>query len=149
MQDRIAINDHMTVGTQPTEAQLAELKQQGFKTIVNLRQPDEPEQPLAPDAEGEKVRELGMHYVHIPVSEKAMKPEQVDEFRKHLAALPAPVYVHCRKGKRAGAFAMMHASVEAGASGDQTLQQAEQMGFECDVPEIKEFVKRYIDSHRK
>ena len=148
MQDRMKISDAVTVGGQPAEGQLADLASGGFKTVVNLRTPGEPEQPLSPDAEGEKVRALGMEYLHIPVSTKDMRAEQVDEFREKLAALPKPAFVHCHRGKRAGAFVMMGAAADHGMTGDQTLRQAEQMGFECDQPALKEFVKGYVDQRR-
>jgi protein tyrosine phosphatase (PTP) superfamily phosphohydrolase (DUF442 family) len=35
MQDRMNINDAVTVGAQPTEGQLAELARAGFRTVVN------------------------------------------------------------------------------------------------------------------
>jgi uncharacterized protein (TIGR01244 family) len=146
--DRIKINERITVGAQPGEEQLGGLAREGFKSIINLRTAGEPEQPLSPEQEGERVRAEGMEYVHIPVSTKEMKAEQVDQFRRELGRLPGPVFVHCHKGKRAGAFAMMHTAVEADMTGEQTLQRAEQMGFECDTPELKEFVTGYIDRHR-
>jgi uncharacterized protein (TIGR01244 family) len=149
MQQSMKINDDVTVGGQPDDGQLAELARGGFKAVVNLRTAGEQDQPLSPEAEGERVRALGMEYAHLPVSTKDMRPEQVDEFRERLAALPKPAFVHCHRGKRAGAFVMMGVAVEQGMSGDQTLQQAEQMGFQCDQPELKEFVKGYVDRDRK
>lgn len=149
MQESMKINDAVTVGGQPDEGRLAELARAGFKSVVNLRTHGEQEQLLAPEEEGERVRALGMDYVHLPVSTKDMRPEQVDEFRERLAALPKPAFVHCHRGKRAGAFVMMGVAVEQGMSGDQTLQQAERMGFQCDQPELKEFVKGYVDRNRK
>ena len=149
MEGPMRINEQLTVGPQPTEEQLKQLATEGFKSVVNLRMPGEEEQPLSPDQEGEKVRALGMQYLHIPVSKKAMQPEQVDSFRQEISRLPEPVFVHCHLGKRAGALVMMHTACEAGMSGDQTLERAEQMGFECDVPELKEFVQGYVDWSRK
>ena len=149
MQESMKINDAVTVGGQPDEGRLAELARGGFKAVVNLRTAGEQDQPLSPEAEGEKVRALGMEYFHLPVSAKDMTPEQVDQFRERLAALPRPVFAHCHRGKRAGAFVMMGVAVEQGMSGDQTLQQAEKMGFQCDQPELEEFVKGYVDRHRK
>lgn len=149
MQQSMKINDAVTVGGQPDDGQLAELARGGFKAVVNLRTAGEQDQPLSPEAEGERVRALGMEYVHLPVSTKDMRPEQVDEFCQKLAALPKPVFAHCHRGKRAGAFVMMGVAVEQGMSGDETLQQAERMGFQCDQPELKEFVKVYVDRNRK
>lgn len=147
MQERIKLNDQITVGAQPTEEQLGELQRSGCKTVINLRTAGEDEQPLSPEAEGERVRAQGMEYRHLPVSIEAMGPELVDRFREEIEAVPGPVFVHCKSGMRAGAFSMMHLAVEQGWSGEDTLQKAEQMGFECKQPELKEFVKGYIDGH--
>ena len=149
MEGPMRINEQLTVGPQPTEEQLKHIAEEGFKSVVNLRMPGEEEQPLSPDEEGVRVRSLGMEYLHIPVSKKVMQPEQVDSFRQEISRLPEPVFVHCHLGKRAGALVMMHTACEAGMSGDQTLERAEQMGFECDVPQLREFVKGYIDRSGK
>ena len=149
MQQRMKLNEQITVGAQPTEQQLPELQRGGFRTVINLRTAGEEEQPLPPEAEGERVREQGMEYRHLPVSMEAMGPELVDRFRQELEAAPEPVFVHCKSGTRAGAFSMMHLAVQAGWSGADTLQKAEEMGFECKQPELKEFVKRYIDGHQQ
>lgn len=149
MQDRMKISDQITVGAQPTEEKIPQLAREGFKSVINLRTVGEKEQPLSPEEEGAKVKAAGMSYLHIPVSSQAMSPEQVDQFREELTRQPGPVFVHCHKGKRAGAFAMMHAAVGAGWSGEETLQKAEQMGFACDQPALKDFVKGYIDRNRK
>ena len=149
MEGPMRINEQLTVGPQPTEEQLKQLATEGFKSVVNLRIPGEEEQPLSPDEEGVRVRSLGMQYLHIPVSKKAMQLEQVDSFRQEIRRLPEPVFVHCHLGKRAGALVMMHTACEAGMSGDQTLERAEQMGFECDVPQLREFVKGYVDRSGK
>lgn len=145
MSERRKINDRVTVGAQVSEEEVKRLPREGFRTVVNLRESGEQDQPVSPDDERKMVEAAGMTYLHIPVSGKDMKPEQVDRFRQELKAQPGPVFVHCHKGKRAGAFAMMAAAVEQGWSGDQTLQTAEQMGFKCDTPQLKEFVKGYVD----
>ena len=149
MEQVMKISDQVTVGAQPSEDQIQQLGTQGFKSVVNFRTEGEEDQPLSPKAEGEKVKAAGMTYLHVPVSMKSMGPEQVDQFREQYAALPKPVFAHCKSGKRAGAMVMMHMAVEQGMTGEQTLQQAEKMGFECDQPELKEFVKSYVDGHAK
>lgn len=145
--NRIRINEQVTVGPQPSEEELKELKQEGFRTVINFREPGEEDQPLTPDAEEARVRALGMEYLHVPVSQDAMETEQVDRFRDQFRRAAKPVYAHCKTGKRAGAFVMMHAASEQGMSGDQALQQAQDMGFECDVESLKQFVKQYVDEH--
>lgn len=141
------INDQVTVGGQPTEEELRKLAQQGFLSVVNFRTEGEEDQPLSPQAEGEKVSAAGMDYLHIPVSLEAMGPELVDQFREKLTELPKPVFAHCKSGKRAGAMVVMDMAVEQGMTGEQTLQKAKEMGFECDQPELEQFVQSYVDSH--
>jgi len=141
------INGEVSVGAQPLEEELHKLSQQKFKSVVNFRTDGEEEQPLSPKAEGEKVEAAGMQYLHIPVSMKSMGTELVDQFREKFAELPKPVFAHCKSGKRAGAMVMMHMAAEQGMTGDQTLQQAKEMGFECDQPQLETFVREYVDSH--
>lgn len=147
MPNKMKINDQVTVGPQPSVEEIAQLSQEGFQTVVNFRTEGEDEQPLSPAAEGEKVESAGMKYLNIPVSMDSMSPKQVDQFRSQFTDLPKPVFAHCKSGKRAGAMVMMHMAVEQGMSGDQTLQKAEEMGFECDKEELRTFVKNYVDSH--
>lgn len=149
MQNVMKINDQITVGAQPSEEQIKELREEEFKTVVNFRTESEEDQPLSPQAEGEKTKEWGMDYYHLPVSKESMSPGVVDQFRQKFTELPKPVFAHCSKGKRAGAMIMMHIASEQGMTGEQTLQKAEEMGFECDQPELVEFVKSYVDSHTK
>lgn len=148
MTQHMQINEQITVGGQPAEGEIKQLAQDGFKTVVNLRTEGEEDQPLSPTAEGDKVRESGMEYVHFPVSKDEMSPELADEFRQRFPSFDAPVFVHCGSGKRAGAFVVMDKAIKQGWSGEDTLKQAEEMGFECKVPEIKEFVKSYVDSRQ-
>ncbi len=42
------ISDQVTVGPQPSEAELQKLTQQGSKSIINLRTEGEEDQPLSP-----------------------------------------------------------------------------------------------------
>lgn len=147
MNHALQLNNELTVGPQPTPADLDQFAENGIQSVINLRNEGEDDQPLGPDAEAEAVKSRGMTYLHLPVSTGSVSHATVDEFRRALDELPKPVLVHCKSGKRAGAFAMMHLAAERGMSGEKTLEQAEQLGFECDQPQLKEFVKEYVDSH--
>ena len=149
MDNLMKINDQITVGPQPNRDEIYEFGNEGFKTIVNFRTANEEGMPFTPQAEGEAVESAGMHYCHIPVSMSLLDEQQVDEFREQFESLPKPIFAHCKSGKRAGAMAMMETALEQGMDGDQTLQKAEEMGFQCDKPELKDFVKRYVDTHHK
>lgn len=143
------ISENVTVGPQPSEEELQQLPQQGFQSVINFRTSGEDEQPLSPEQEGERVRSSGMSYLHIPVSMDAMETETVNQFRRQFRELPKPAYAHCKSGKRAGAMVMMHMASESGMSGEETVKKADEMGFECDKPELIDFVKSYVDTHAK
>lgn len=147
MAERMKVNDEVTVGPQPAEAEIRQLQGEGFKSVVNFRTDGEEDQPLSPDDEASVVESAGMKYLNIPVSMQSMGPDLVDRFRAKYAELPKPVFAHCKSGKRAGAMVMMHVAVEQGMSGEETLQQAKEMGFECDQPQLEQFVRQYVDSH--
>jgi uncharacterized protein (TIGR01244 family) len=146
MDNAVRINAEVSVGPQPTEAQLLELKQQGFQTIINFRNEGEEDQPLTPEIEGEKVKTLGMDYLHFPASIETMTPQAVDYFRKQYALVPHPAFAHCRLGQRAAAMILMHVASEQGLSGDQALQKARDSGYEFDRDELKAIVRDYVNS---
>ena len=143
------INDEVTVGGQPSEEQLQELAQQGFKSVVNFRTEGEADQPVSPSEEGAQAKSAGLEYLHLPVSMQTLDAGTVDQFRQRYRELPKPIFAHCKGGTRAGAMVMMHLAKEQGLTGQQTLQQAEQMGFKCDQPAIKQFVQQYVDGPTK
>jgi uncharacterized protein (TIGR01244 family) len=142
------IDDEVSVGGQLNVNQLRQLAAEGFKTVVNLQTDGEANQLLSAEIEGRKARVFGLQYDHFPVSMTTMSPEKVDEFRQRLKKWLRPVFVHCSTGKRAGAFVMMDRAIKQGWTGDDTLAEAARMGFDCDVAEIKAFVKDYVDSRR-
>lgn len=145
MPERIKINDEITIGSQPESDEISRLAADDFQSVINFRTKDEQDQPLSPDAERELVESAVMTYLHFPVSMASMKHGTVDTFREQLKSLPKPLFAHCKSGKRAGAMMMMHVAIEENMSGEQTLQKAEAMGFECDVPELKQFVRSYVN----
>lgn len=145
MENTKKINEMITVGPQPSKEELGQLREDGFASVANLRTAGEKDQPMSPQQEGQEAKRLGMTFHHEPVDEKQMNEEQVDRFRAKLEELPKPVYVHCKSGMRAGAFVMMDQAVKQGMSGQETLETAEEMGFECKQPELKKFVTNYVN----
>jgi len=143
------VAEDIYVGAQPQAGEIEQLAQLGIRTVINLRVSNEENEALAPENEAKLVRDQGMEYVHLPVVVDQIRPEQVDDFRNFVHTLEHPVFVHCKGGTRAGAFAMMHCAVEEGWSGEQTLEEATKAGFKCDQPALKQFITQYVDSHER
>ena len=80
---------------------LAEIANQGYKSVINNRPDGEggPDQPsnASIQAEAEK---LGLHYAYLPVISGAFTPEQVIEMARLLKTMPGPILAFCRSGAR-------------------------------------------------
>jgi len=79
---------------------VAQLKEEGFRTIINNR-PDGEEsgQPAAAIIRDE-AKHHDIDYVHQPVATSAIAAKDVAEFERHVAAAAKPVLAHCRSGTR-------------------------------------------------
>jgi uncharacterized protein (TIGR01244 family) len=149
MEKRIAINDQVTVGPQPTVEEIKQLARDGFQSVINLRVQDEEKNEIPPHIEGTLVRDEDMEYVHIPISMKQILHEQIATFRQAITNLHHPIYVHCASGQRAAALAVMDEAIRRDWSGEQALEQAREMGCKCDAPGLQDFVKNYVDQERQ
>jgi uncharacterized protein (TIGR01244 family) len=141
-----AITPQITIGDQPTEADLARLKAEGYAGVVNLRNDGEPEQPLSTAVEGDKVRALGMDYIQMgvggtPLTETGVKAvcDFIDYHGK--------VMVHCRKGGRAAAIVLIHQARVNGWSAAEAAAKGRGLGLEVDGG-LRSIVETYLDDHR-
>ena len=142
------INSEISIGAQPTANDLKQLKNEGFRSVINLRRSDEPS-PLNPEQEAQEVRALGMDYQHIPVSPQNLSGDEADKFDEAMRSLPKPVFIHCQGGTRAGAFSLMHLGREKGWTGELAFQEGEKAGFKCESPALKQFVTSQLDRSKK
>lgn len=115
-----AVDDRLGTSGQPTEAQLADIAQAGFQTVINLALHDDPRYSL-PDEAG-AVRALGMEYVHIPVQFKA--PAQAD-LLAFCDAMDANrdrrLWVHCAANMRVTAFLGLYRVLRLGWPRDRAF----------------------------
>jgi uncharacterized protein (TIGR01244 family) len=98
----VSVGDDMFIGGQPTEKALRDLRAKGVTTVVNLRMPEE--MARVGFDEAALVKELGMHYVHIPMRGTATNPygpTQLDAFVAALDAADGKVLLHCTVAWRA------------------------------------------------
>ena len=141
------INDNISVATfDPNENSFKTFADKGFKSVINLQTEDE-EQNVSSKKEETLANDNSLNYKHFGVSKDNLSQSMVDNFRQELESLPTPIVVHCKSGKRSGAFVMMHIGCQKNMSGEEVIEQAENMGFECDVPELELFLKKYVNEH--
>jgi uncharacterized protein (TIGR01244 family) len=136
----------ITIGDQPTEADLAQLKVEGYVGVVNLRNDGEPEQPLSTSEEGAVVRDLGMDYLHHGVGAAPLSAAgvtAVSDFIDRHAQGPDKVLLHCRKGGRAVAVLLLHQARANNWSADEVIAKGKAVGLEVDGG-LKTLVETYL-----
>jgi uncharacterized protein (TIGR01244 family) len=135
MQVERPITSAITIGDQPTEDDLARLKSEGYVGVVNLRNPGEPEQPLSPSEEGQKVQALGMDYLHYGVGGAPLTKEGVtsvcDFVDRHIQG-GQKVLVHCRKGARAVALVLLQQARANQWKPEELVARGREMGLDVD-----------------
>jgi uncharacterized protein (TIGR01244 family) len=141
-----AITTQIAIGDQPTEADLSELKKQGFSGVVNLRNDGEPEQPMGTSQEGEKARALGLDYLHYGVGAAPLSPKGVkgvcDFIDQHTHGSQR-VLVHCRRGPRAAALVLLHQARANHWNAAEAFAKGKAMGLDVDGG-LKTLVESYL-----
>jgi uncharacterized protein (TIGR01244 family) len=73
-----------TVAGQPTDEELRALKSQGYSTVINVRMPEEQDEPEQP-----KVEAAGMRYVSVPYTIQTVTPADIKAIGQAIEAAPA------------------------------------------------------------
>lgn len=131
--------------SQLTPEQIHQAAKAGFRSILNLRSPQE---EGAPAEEQAQVEQAGLTYANIPIQPSDISGELTNQVLQTIDDLPKPVLTHCKSGMRSGAMALMYVATRNGMSADAALQKGKENGFDCDAhPQMKQFFIHYIDSH--
>jgi uncharacterized protein (TIGR01244 family) len=139
-------NSTITIGDQPTEGDLKQLKEAGYAGVVNLRNDGEPEQPISTSEEGAIVRDLGMDYLHYGVGSAPLEEASVNavaDFIDRHAHGPGKVLVHCRRGSRAVALLLLQQARANNWSAGEVIAKGKAMGLEVDGG-LKAMVEMYL-----
>jgi uncharacterized protein (TIGR01244 family) len=133
---RKAISQKVSVGEQPRQSDLEELKKDGVTTVVNLRVAGE-DTSLTPAEERTLAEKLGLQYHHLPISLDKLDAAQVKELREILRGSQGPVFVHCGMGQRACSFSLAASGVDT----DSIFERAGELGFPVRDEKLKAFLK--------
>lgn len=125
---------------------VADLKQMGFKSVINLRLASE--QGADVDAEAAAAKAAGVNYVHVPFAGAMADPSVVDTFLTAVTN-PAnePAFIHCASGNRAAAMWMIKRVQIDKWDVDKAGEEAAGLGLSN--PQLKQFALNYIQAHKK
>ncbi len=141
----LQVTPEFCTGGQPRPEHFAKLKADGVKAVLNLRQPSE----HRADEEKQAVEAAGLKYYNIPVNYQNPSSADFDQLLK-ITDDPAnrPMFIHCTAAIRVGAFWMIRRVLRDGVSTDAALAEARKVGLR-ESPHLEQFVRAYLESHRK
>ena len=136
----------VSIGGQPTAEDIEELKAKGYKTIVNVRTPQD-DGYLA--EEERLVENAGLGYAEIAISPSLIDDLATQRFSNALDAEgSAPVYVHCGSGGRAGLMVLLHLAIENGWTVQRALEEGQARGIApSETSPYRTFFEAYIRRH--
>ena len=142
-----SITPTIAVSGQPTEADLKDLKAQGYVGVVNLRNEGEPDQPIGPAAEADVAKSAGLAYLHYGVGGAPFDPKGIDAVNGFLDRHKGEkVLVHCRSGGRASAVVLLHEAKAHGWTASEAIEKGRAMGLEVKGG-LQVMVEHYLSAH--
>jgi uncharacterized protein (TIGR01244 family) len=125
---------------------LDQLKKDGFKSVINLRQASEPNVNL-PENQA-KAKQLGLGYFHIPVNGASPDPASVDTFLTTVSnKANQPVFIHCASANRVGMMWLVKRVMQDGYTVEKATAEAKAIGLTA-AP-LEKFALDYIAAHKK
>ncbi len=140
MPDVKKVSDEFSAGGQPSPADLGQLAEQGFKSIVNLRSTDE---SGALANEHQLAEAAGLNYVNVPLQPTEANAELTAQVISELKHLPTPVYFHCGAGARASAAALIAFATQQQLSREALLTKVQELGVNPEQPQLKQFLESF------
>jgi protein tyrosine phosphatase (PTP) superfamily phosphohydrolase (DUF442 family) len=127
------VDDRLFRGAQPTEAGLKSLWDAGVRTVISLRDDND----LGFD-ERKVAESLGMQWVNVPIKDgsfftqsRRIPDAAIQAFFDAVdAAVPGPVFVHCRRGTdRTGAIVAFYRIARHEWDGEKAAREAREVGM--------------------
>lgn len=137
------VSDELSVTGQVTSEQLQQAAQEGCKSVLNLRSPDE--LGFLSD-ERQQAEALGLQYANIPLWHSKANQELTKVAIHELNNLPKPVLIHCAAGARAGAIALIATAIQAGLTYEEITAKAGELGINLEQPQLKQFL---LDNYQR
>ncbi|MBS1992882.1 MAG: tyrosine-protein phosphatase [Cyanobacteria bacterium SZAS LIN-2] len=135
------VDEGLHRGAQPTPRGFEILRDQGLKTVINLRD----EQPMRID-EAEIIRSLGMTYVSIDMDPFLPAPdEKIEKFLKVVTDTKnSPSFVHCLHGQdRTGMMVGIYRMVVHGFEYQQAFEEMCALGFHREFVNLEKSARRW------
>jgi uncharacterized protein (TIGR01244 family) len=127
---------------QPNGEQIQLLAEDGYKTIIDLRSPEEARGFDEPEA----ARQNGLAYVNIPVKATTLGHATLDRFAEAMEKAERPILLHCASSMRVGALYYGWLVLEKGVKQEEALKQGKAAGLAS--PEMIDIMNKLIAERR-
>ncbi|MBN3924162.1 sulfur transferase domain-containing protein [Nostoc sp. NMS4] len=136
------VSDDLSAAGQLTSEELKQAAQEGFKSVLNLRSPDEA--GFLSD-EQQQAQAAGLEYANVPLKPTEPNQEQTELAIQEIENLPKPILIHCAAGARAGGIALIANAISEGLTYEEISQKAQELGLNLEQPHLKQFLlENYI-----
>lgn len=106
------INNALSVGAQIYPDEIAQIAEQGFRSVIcNRPDGEDLDQPPVEVIEAE-ARKHGLEFGFLPITPGNLSPEDAKQFGDLLANLPGPVLAYCRSGNRCAMLWSLYQAAE-------------------------------------
>lgn len=137
MTDLKKVNDDLSIAGQISSEELKQLAIGGFKSVLNLRSPDE--NGFFHD-EKQEAQIVGLEYTNTPLNSQVPNPKLTAQAIQAVENLPKPILIHCAGGARAGGIALIAEAIQASLTYEQIAQKANELGINLEQPHLKQFL---------
>ncbi|MFW9262061.1 beta-lactamase hydrolase domain-containing protein [Nostoc sp. CALU 546] len=120
------INDELAIAGQITLDQLKQIADEGYKSVLNLRLPDET--GLLVD-EQEKTELLGLYYVNLPTKSEDINHQATLQIYQTIIELPKPILIHCDNSIRSAAIVLLYIAIKQGITFEKALEKIISLGL--------------------
>ncbi len=119
------INDRVVLAGQPEPDEWAEVAEQGYRTVINMR--SDPERAAV---EGHNAEQAGLTYMHLPLPTYEIEPEHISSFRAAIEqAGEGGLMIHCRTASRVALLWMLDRMVNEGWTQEQAEAELRDAGY--------------------
>ena len=122
------------------------IKKEGFVSIINLREANEPDARVA-DEEA-LAKKVGLKYFHVPFNGAKPDPKAADAFIAAITSPGAePAFIHCSGGNRAATMWMIKRMVVDHWDVERATKEAMDLG-QTSAP-LRQFAVDYAKTHQR
>ncbi|MGC8711839.1 MAG: beta-lactamase hydrolase domain-containing protein [Leptodesmis sp.] len=120
------ITDDLAIAGQLTLEEFEQLVEEGYRSVVNLRSPDE---TGFLRSEQQILEQFGIFYLSHPTTLGDIHPDFIRTLIQQIIKLPQPIIFHCDSGTRSAILALLYIAMKQGMKTEQAFQKVTELGL--------------------